>query len=100
MTQAAAQNAPRSSIRESYVGVSLWLRPSDLERLGHSHQIGQRSGAHLFHGVAAVDLYRDLAHAHFGRDLLVHEPGGHERHHFTLAYRQSLEATPQLREPL
>src|SRR5229473_1108192 len=68
-----------------------WTNPSRLESLRHSDQLGQRSGAHFFHDLTAMNLNRDLASAQFTRDLLVEQAGDNQAHDFTLARRQSIK---------
>src|ERR1019366_5729023 len=56
--------------------VGLVLPDRQLQFFGHSDQHGQGSGAHLFHNLTTLDLYRDFAGAKFGSDLLVEQAGG------------------------
>src|SRR5258705_825452 len=49
-----------------------------LERTGHSYQVGDRSGAHLLHDLAPMNLHRDLADAQLGRGLLL-EKAAHDQ---------------------
>jgi len=67
-----------TSGNHTYVCVCLWLRPSNPQDFGHSHQIGQGPCAHFFHGVAAVNLRGNLAHAQLRRYLFVHQASGRE----------------------
>src|SRR6267154_1074620 len=62
------------------------------QNLGHPHQIRQRSGRHLFHDVATVDLHGDLSEFRFGGDLLIHEPCCDKDHHLALAGGQRFKA--------
>jgi hypothetical protein len=73
--------------------VCLWLRPSNPQDFGHSHQIGQGPCAHFFHSVAAVNLYGNLAHAQFS--ICVHQTSGHQDHHLPLAGGQGFKKTLQ-----
>jgi hypothetical protein len=58
----------------------------------HSDQLGQRSGVHLTHHLAAVLLHRRLAKSDLSRDLLVEAAGHDKRHHLTLTRAQRAEA--------
>src|SRR5712671_2304349 len=55
------------------------------ERLRHFDQIRERPRPHLPHHMAAMNLDRDLAEAHLGRNLLVRQAGGDEGHHLPLS---------------
>ena len=71
-----------------------------LERPGHSHQLGKRSGTHLLHDLAAMNLDRDLADAQLGRGLFVEKAAHDQRQDLALARRQATkgaDATPPAR---
>src|SRR5437868_1992123 len=74
---------------------ALRLFRREVQLVGHPGQVRQRSGLHLSHHLAAMDLYSDLADADRVRDLLVEATGHHQGHHLTLAGGEGLEARPQ-----
>ena len=76
----------RSSLRMPGAGHRYFERP------GHSHQLGKRSGLHLLHDIAAMNLERDLADAQLGRSLLVEKAAHDQRQHLPLAWRQATKA--------
>ena len=65
------------------------------ESAGYSHQLGKRSGLHLLHDLAALNLERDLADAELGRSLLVEKTAHDQRQHLPLAGRQGRKALLQ-----
>ena len=69
------------------LGAGRWF-----QRVGHSHQLGERSGAHLPRQVSSVDLDGDLADSQLRCDLLVHEAGRYQCKHLLLARCQRFEA--------
>src|SRR5262245_43932025 len=109
--------APSGGVRKSYLGLrayaasqqhaaislralgvyprarSLRLCATHSERLGHSHQVGQRPRPHLLHHAPAVDLHRDLGEIDLGGDLLVHEAGGDQGQDLLLARGERLETS-------
>jgi len=50
-----------------------------LEYCRHSHEVRQRSSAHLLHDLAAVNLDSDLADLELGRRLFVEETADDQR---------------------
>src|SRR5258705_3501338 len=67
-----------------------------LERPGHSYQFGDRSGAHLLHDLAPMDLYRNLADAQLGRGLLVEKAAHDQGQNLAFARREARKAPTQL----
>ena len=76
--------------------VGLVLPDRQLQFFGHSDQLGQGTGAHLFHNLTTLDLYRDFAGAKFGSGLLVEQAGDDQPHYFPLAGRQRVEKLAQV----
>lgn len=60
----------------------------EAEVIRHPDEIGDGVGAHLPHGLPAMDLYGDFTEADLGSDLFVEEPSRHERHHLAFAWRK------------
>src|SRR5262245_52543847 len=84
---------PCSCVREIRQALSVHS-----ECLCYFDQLGERSRSHFPHHPATMALYRDLLDAEFASDLLVHQAGGHESHHFQLARGESLKTRPHVRE--
>src|SRR5262245_44633001 len=61
------------------------LLSADSETFSDQNQVRQRSHAHFFHDVAAMDLHRRFAYADLGCDLLIHQPTSDQRHDLALA---------------
>jgi len=65
---------------------------ANTQRIGHSHQVGQRFRLQLGHQVAAVDFDRHFAQADLVGNLFVQQPRGYQRENFALARTQSFES--------
>src|SRR5258705_5781858 len=71
----------------------------DLERPGHSYQVGDRFGAHLLHDLAPMNLHRDLADAQLGRGLLVEKAAHDQRQGLAFARREARKSPAQRFQP-
>jgi hypothetical protein len=56
--------------------------------LGHSDQIGERTGLHFSHDLSAMNFDRDLAGAQFGGNLFIKKPGDYPLHYLPFTRRQ------------
>src|SRR5215207_2176552 len=84
---ARSESEPGQCARISYLGCRI-VCPCDPERFGHSDEVRQRPGIHFFHGVATMYFNRDFSNVQLVGDLLVHQAGRDQAHHFALAPRQ------------
>jgi hypothetical protein len=83
-------------IRRLYRNLRISLRAvGNPEALGHSDEIGKRTGAHLSHHFSAVRLHGDLTRPELRSDLLVQQTGDDESHHFAFARSQRRVAMPK-----
>jgi hypothetical protein len=65
-------HTPRERKPNSYTGLlALGFFPREVQLIGHSGQVRQRSGFHLSHDLAAMHFYGDFADADVVGDLLV-----------------------------
>src|ERR1700733_12881150 len=65
-----------------YVGLDvLRFVGANSESVGDSRQIGQGPSSHFSHYMAAMDLYRDLAHSQLCGNQFVHHAGSNEGQH-------------------
>ena len=66
------------------------------ECIGHPHQVGQRTGAHLPHHIAAMHLGSDFADPKFTRNLLVHQTRRDQAKYLLFTPGQCFETSKRL----
>src|SRR5262245_63932553 len=84
--------------RKAYSSGTLRLVRNQLELVGHTAELGKRTGFHLLHRPAAMHLHRGFGDADIEGNLLAQAAARHLNHDFAFPRAERGEALPEVRQ--